>query len=165
MEIVLLRRDRRFRDLGLRWSLRDCGVGVLLCGAAFVCALVAATCLEVFHYFAYGGLLNRRSAREFWAHPGLGALPYFWLTPIFEEIIVRAYLMTEILELTGSSALAVAVSVLVQASYHLYYGWLTASMIAFVFLVFALYYARYRRALPVIVAHELYDLIALIRLW
>jgi len=35
----------------------------------------------------------------------------------FEELVVRAYLMTEVMELTGSSALAVALSVGVQFAY------------------------------------------------
>jgi membrane protease YdiL (CAAX protease family) len=162
---VLLRRGRRFRDLGLQWSLRDCGVGVILCIAGIVCSWVGVMSLQIFHGIAYGGVLRGHSGRDFWAHPGINGIPYLILTPFFEEMIVRAYLMTEILELTGSSVLALGISVLLQVSYHLYYGWFGALMLAFVFLVFALYYVRYRRALPVIVAHELYDLIAFMRLW
>jgi Type II CAAX prenyl endopeptidase Rce1-like len=81
-----------------------------------------------------------------------------------EDVDVRAYLMTELVGPTGSSALAIAVSVLVQTLYHLYYGWFGAACLAFPFLVFALYCTRYRRALPVIVAHEVWDLISLIRI-
>ena len=72
--------------------------------------------------------------------------------------------MTEIKELTGSSVLAIALSVVFQASYHLYYGWVGALSIGFLFLVFAIYYARYKRAEPIIVAHAVFDLYALIRL-
>jgi membrane protease YdiL (CAAX protease family) len=162
---VLRRRGLRFRDLGLQWSVRDCGMGVLVCIAAYACAFAAATNLAIYHYFASGSALKGNTARQFWAHPGLGALPYLLVAPFFEEMIVRAYLMTEIRELTGSAALAVAVSVLVQASYHLYYGWAGVVTVASGFLVFALYYARFRRALPVIVAHELYDLIGFLRMW
>jgi membrane protease YdiL (CAAX protease family) len=87
------------------------------------------------------------------------------LNPFFEELIVRAYLMTEVLDLTGSSSLAVALSVAVQFSYHLHYGWVEAISLSFQFLVFALYYALSRRALPVIVAHSLFDISDLVRLW
>jgi membrane protease YdiL (CAAX protease family) len=93
------------------------------------------------------------------------AIPLSLLNPFFEELIVRAYLMTEVIELTGSSTLAVALSVFVQFSYHLYYGWGGAISLAFFFLALALYYVRSRRALPVIIAHGLLDIYALIRLW
>jgi len=53
-------------------------------------------------------------------------IPFSLLNPFFEELIVRAYLMTEIMDLTGSAMLAIATSVLLQASYHLYYGWFGA---------------------------------------
>ena len=69
------------------------------------------------------------------------------------------------MDLTGSSTLAVVLSVFVQFSYHLYYGWGGAISLAFFFLPLALYYVRSRRALPVIVAHGLLDVYALIRLW
>jgi membrane protease YdiL (CAAX protease family) len=162
---VLARSGRRYRSLGLRWSFRDCGVGVLLAMGFVASMALAAVVVQLVHHWLYGAFLASPHAREFWAHPGIKLLPYLLLTPFFEEIIVRAYLMTEIMDLTGSSALAVIVSVVVQASYHLYYGWFGAFVIMFAFLVFALHYARYRRALPVIVAHELYDLVVFIHLW
>jgi membrane protease YdiL (CAAX protease family) len=73
--------------------------------------------------------------------------------------------MTEIIDLTGSSSLAIAVSVALQTSYHIYYGWWIALSLALQFLVFAISYALSRRALPIIVAHGLFDLRALVQLW
>jgi membrane protease YdiL (CAAX protease family) len=73
--------------------------------------------------------------------------------------------MNEVIDLTVSPALAVAFSVVVQFSYHLYYGWEGAIALSFQFLIFALYYARSRRALPVIVAHGISDIYGLLRLW
>ena len=84
-------------------------------------------------------------------------VPFLLLNPFFEELIVRAYLTTEIIELTGSSLLSVLGSVVVQTSYHLYYGWLGAISLSFLFLAFALYFARTRKALPLIVAHGAFD--------
>jgi len=162
---VLARRGRRIRDLGSRWSLRDCGVGLLVAVAAYTSCIAGGTVLQTIHYLMAGDMVTGSSSGALFAHPGLPGVPYFLLNPFFEELIVRAYLMTEIVELTGSTALAIVVSVVVQISYHLYYGWFGASCLGFTFLIFALYYGRYRRALPVIVAHELYDSIGLIRIW
>jgi|SRR5712692_2859384 len=162
---VLSRRGRRFRDLGLRWSLRDVGVGLIVTAVSFLSYLVGSIVLQTIHFAMYGTLVTGHAARAIFTSPSTAAVPFFLLSPFFEELIVRAYLMTEIVELTRSATLAVIVSVAVQVSYHLYYGWLGALSIGCQVLIFALYYARWHRALPVIVAHGLFDLYGLIRLW
>ena len=64
------------------------------------------------------------------------AVPYSLLNPFFEELTVRAYLMSEVQDLTGSMNLAAFLSVVVQFSYHLYYGWTGAIALSFQFLIF-----------------------------
>ena len=162
---VLSRHGRRFRDLGLQWSLKDVGVGLIVTVASALSYIVGALLLQLAHYSVYGDLAPSRSSSGFFANPSpLAALPFILLNPFFEELIVRSYLMTEITELTGSVTLAVALSVIVQASYHLYYGWWVALSMGFLFLIFAVYYARWHRALPIIVAHGLFDLYGFIHL-
>jgi membrane protease YdiL (CAAX protease family) len=162
---VLARRSRGIRDLGLRWSFRDVGVGLLLAGVSFAAYVMGSLVVQIIHYTIYGAFATGPTGATFFSHPGPWAVPFTLLNPFFEELIVRAYLMTEVADLTGSSALAVAASVLFQSSYHLYYGWAGATSIAFMFLALSLYYARSRRALPIIVAHTFFDIYAIIRLW
>ncbi len=162
---VLSRRNLGFRDLGLRWLLQDVGVGLLVAGVSYVAYIFGSMVVHVVHYAIYGSLATSPTGKDFFAHPGVAVLPFAFLNPFFEELIVRAYLMTEVLDLTGSSLLAVGLSVAVQFSYHLYYGWAGAIALSFQFLILALYYARSRRALPIIVAHGFFDISALIRLW
>ena len=161
---VLRRSGRRLLDIGLQWSLRDVGVGLLVAvvGAAFY--FFGAILLQAIHFAIYRSFASGPSVRNFFSKPTWAAVPYFLLSPFFEELVVRGYLMTEIRGLTGSAAMAVVVSVAVQTSYHLYYGWWVALSIGFMFLAFSLYYARWRRALPVIAAHEFFDLLMLLRL-
>jgi len=92
------------------------------------------------------------------------AIPFALLNPFFEELIVRAYLMTEVLDLTGSATLAVFLSVGIQTSYHLYYGWERALSLSFGFLILALYYLRKRQAFPLITAHAVNDVLGILRL-
>lgn len=162
---VLSRRGLRFNSLGLRWSIRDVGVGLLVVGVAIAAYILGSALIQWLHYAAYGSFAKETSGREFFAHPSLVFLPFVVLNSFFEELIVRAYLMSEVLALTGSRIGAVLASVVFQSSYHLYYGWAGAASISFLFLSFALYYVRSRRALPIIVAHGLFDLYALFRLW
>ena len=84
------------------------------------------------------------------------------VNPFFEELIVRAFLISEATLLTGSSGLAVILSVLLQTSYHLYQGIPNAVGDGLVFLVFSVYYAKTRRLWPVIFAHLWLDLFAVI---
>jgi membrane protease YdiL (CAAX protease family) len=161
---VLSRRGRRFADLGLRLSLRDVGVGLLVAAVSYAAYGLGHTLVQTIHHVMYGSFAAGPTGKDFFAHPSVLAIPFSLLNPFFEELIVRAYLMTEVMELTGSSTLAVALSVGVQFSYHLYYGWVGAISLSFLFLVSALYYARSRRALPIIVAHGFFDAYALLRL-
>ena len=162
---VLSRRSLGFKDLGLRWSFRDVGVGLLVAAASYAAYIFGSIAVHLVHYAIYGSLAAGPTGKDFFAHPGLAALPFTLLNPFFEELIVRAYLMTEVFELTGSSLLAVGLSVAIQFSYHLYYGWARAITLSFVFLMLALFYDRTHRALPIIVAHSFFDITALIRLW
>lgn len=162
---VLSRRGRRFADLGLRWSLHDVVVGLLVAGVSYAAYGLGHTLVQTMYHLVYRTWPIGPTGKDFFAHPSVLAVPFSLLNPFFEELIVRAYLMTEVMELTGSSTLAVALSVGVQFSYHLYYGWVGAISLSFLFLVFALYCVRSRRALPVIVAHGFVDVYALLRLW
>ena len=162
---VLARRNLNFSRLGLRWSLRDLGSGA---GVTLLSYLAYALGYRVIHSLqlalfplAHSG----PSVHQLFGHPPLVALPYFFMNPFFEELIVRAYLMTEIADLTGSWTLAAVVSIVFQTSYHLYYGWAGALALSFQFCVFALYYAFTRKATPIIFAHGIFDIWGLIRLW
>ncbi len=94
---------------------------------------------------------------------GISALSvtFILLNPFFEELIVRAYTMSEMIRLGGSGWLAVLISVAVQMSYHLYQGAAGAITITIIFTVFSIYYVRTRRVVPLILAHLGYDLHAL----
>lgn len=161
---ILYKNGRRFRDIGLRWAFRDIGTGVAVLLVSLLTVIVALVPLFLFYRHFYGTFPAHHKASEFFGHFTFWALPYFLIGPFFEELIVRAYLMTEIRELTGSAAFSVLVSVALQGSYHLYYGWWGALAVSLMFLVYALYYSRWRRAWPVIIAHELFDIFALTRL-
>jgi membrane protease YdiL (CAAX protease family) len=140
-------------------------VGFLVTGVSLAAYILGSTVIQLFHHAAYGSFANGPDGRAFFAHPSIVFIPFTLLNPFFEELIVRAYLMTEVFALTSSRTRAILTSVLVQSSYHLYYGWAGVASLSFLFLAFALYYMRSRRVLPVIVAHGLFDLYALSRVW
>lgn len=159
---VLSRHKLRFRDLGLRWGVRD----ILSAPAVTLGAYLAYYAAHPLVRFIER-MLSIPSSSNCLANypiPMLSALPFFLLNPFFEELIVRAYLMSEIKQLTGSSTLAVIVSAAVQTSYHLGYGPNVFVGLFFAFLVFSVWFARTKRITPVILAHEFIDLDWFLRL-
>jgi membrane protease YdiL (CAAX protease family) len=96
---------------------------------------------------------------------GISALSiaYACLNPFTEELIVRGYTISEVLDLGANRTLAVLISVLVQLSYHLYQGFVNVLWLMPMFVVFSIYYVRSRRILPIIIVHLAMDLLAILR--
>ncbi len=95
---VLSRRKLSFKDLGLRWSIKDVGVGLLLGFGSYISYLFGSILLNRFIMAMFGHPLKAPSGSQFFGYPGIVAVPYLLFSPFFEEMIVRAYLMTEIVE-------------------------------------------------------------------
>jgi membrane protease YdiL (CAAX protease family) len=162
---ILSRRKVRFADLGLRWSFGDLTNGVGLVIGSYCAYYVGYIVVYAIHHAIFGAAHSAMTTYAIFGHMGIAAIPFVLVNPFFEELIVRAYLMTEVKELTGSATLSAALSVFVQTAYHLYYGWEGALSLGFLFLAFAVYYSKTRKATPIIVAHGAFDLIALFRMW
>ena len=76
---------------------------------------------------------------------------------ILEEVIVVGYLMTRLRELGWRVGAIVAGSALLRGSYHLYQGFGAFVGNAVMGVVFALFFLRAKRVLPLIVAHAILD--------
>jgi membrane protease YdiL (CAAX protease family) len=160
---VLSKQGRSIRSLGLgfRWGDPIRAIGVMIL-AAFALALV--------HFIVRGlgqlfGVMPdlRHVADVGWKEHSISELIHDIASPIDEEVLVRGYLMTEMIELGKPVGLAVLASVVLQASYHLYYGLGTAVSLSGSFLVLALYFSWSRRLMPVLLAHLLWDVLIYFR--
>jgi membrane protease YdiL (CAAX protease family) len=162
---VLSRRRMRLGDLGLRWSFGELGTGLAVAVVSYLTYAAGYILVHSLHGVFFSSSTSGLTPLQAFGHPSIIAIPFILLNPFFEELIVRAYLMTEVRNLTGSWTLSAALSILVQFSYHLYYGWERAISVSFLFLVFSIYYARTRKATPIIIAHGVFDILAMARLW
>lgn len=159
VSITLWSRTAKWRDLGLRWSVREVVfIGPLLALGAYCAYWVSYHAAVAIHNAVWPEVPFTTEPTIWYGHPGLLLILFNLVNPFCEELIVRVFLMTEILELTGSWILAAVLSAVIQASYHIYYGMIVALALCFQFLVFSLFYARWRRATPLIVAHGVFDL-------
>ena len=159
--VLYFRQGRKLSELGLDFKWIDLPKGASLFLIAFACYWLSYS----LHIFGHASLYSPRSAGIFAATSLWLLIPFLCLNPFFEEVLVRGYLMTEIVELRSSKLAAVLVSVAIQTSYHVHYGVSDALCLGVGLAVFAVYYAGERRLVPVIVAHWLWDLTGLIGAW
>lgn len=166
---VLFRQGRSLRDIGLSFTWKDLPRSLLL-------ALVAVVVSWVWAWTLYYGVIAvtghppqtkagnmgfLQGGAESWTlYP---ILVYVLVNPWMEELLVRAFVMTEVRALTGRVGAAVAASVAVQVGYHFYQGVYPALSYLLLFLTFSLYYVRSGRIFPVILAHLYFDIAALLR--
>ena len=159
---ILQRRSKTFRGLGLRWSLKEVAFGCLL----FVGGGIAYGILHWLIHVLMAALnwplgpQPNVSVMLYGSRVAVMAIVSDLLNPFYEELIVRAFVMTEVKALTNNLALAIAASVLLQTSYHFYQGAPAALSHFGTFLVFALYYAKTNRIGAPVAAHLLLDLSA-----
>ena len=81
---------------------------------------------------------------------------------VLEEFVVVGYLMTRLRELGWRTWYAIAASALLRGSYHLYQGIGAFVGNALMGAVFALFFHRTRRVVPLVIAHALLDVAAFV---
>ena len=99
------------------------------------------------------------------------ALPLVWWTvPVLllsavqnaflEEVVVVGYLLNRLREISWSMPVVVAASALLRGSYHLYQGFGGFIGNTIMGTVFALFFIRFKRVGPLIIAHTILDCVA-----
>jgi membrane protease YdiL (CAAX protease family) len=81
---------------------------------------------------------------------------------VLEEVLVTGYLLTRLRRLGVNPWLAVLISATLRGSYHLYQGFGGFLGNAVMGLIFGTLFLRWRRCLPMIIAHTLIDGVAFI---
>ena len=81
---------------------------------------------------------------------------------LLEEVVAVGYLSERLRELRWRDPLVVAASALLRGSYHLYQGWGPFAGNVVMGLVFAEYYRRRRRVMPLVVAHAIMDVVVFV---
>ncbi len=160
---VLFRQGRGFSELGLAFNWLDIPISLLLAITSTIAFDICYALLTRARHSVVGQPVDSAAQTQTYIDAGLaiGPILFVLLNPFYEELIARAYLMTEVKALSGSGTLAVVISVAIQILYHLYQSVTGAISVGMGFLVFALYYVRYRRITPIILAHMYLDMLAL----
>jgi membrane protease YdiL (CAAX protease family) len=162
LSYILVRQGRRWRDLG--WSPKAIDIPIAVC--LFMVAYAAAIAALAGSQHIYRGETGHwPPSRPLHLALGRSGLSIFLVcvNPLFEEMIVRAYAMSEISAVSGNRFLAIVSSLALQLSYHLYQGLTGCVALTAIFTVFAVYYSVVRRIVPIVLAHLIFDIIILFR--
>jgi membrane protease YdiL (CAAX protease family) len=81
---------------------------------------------------------------------------------LLEEVVGVGYLLQRLQELGWPVAAAIGAHALLRGSYHFYQGFGGFVGNAVMGVVFALFYLRYRRVMPLVIAHSLLDVVAFV---
>jgi membrane protease YdiL (CAAX protease family) len=162
--VALRRQGRSLRDLTLSFSWKDLPESLLLAIGSYIVFIQVSLLLFYGYYVFTGRSLDAtpQNIEHLKAKITLAAVLLMLVNPFYEEIIARAYVITEVRFLTGSRVIAVLVSVVLQSAYHLYQGTISALLIAVTFTVFSIYFVMRGKILPVILAHMYFDFLALL---
>ena len=152
-------RNWTFARIGLRPSRIDTLIGVGLAAATYACSVVIWIALSAANlqptYLGGGSSLVK----------GGLVLPVViaasCLNSVYEEVFVCGYLITAARE-QGKLSWGVNASIAIRLAYHLYQGGMGVIGIIPFGLICAVWYARTARLWPVMVAHAMIDLTALL---
>src|SRR5947209_5426075 len=159
---VLRRQRRTVRTIGMSFHWTDPLAGAALAAGGLFLSTMLSIVIRNASFLMTGIFGELRNPRVIFAGltPAL-FLVYMMASSVFEETVVRGFLMTEITGLGRPVWMAALASVVLQTSYHVYYTIPGALSLSGIFIVFALYFARARRLLPVIIGHACVDLVAM----
>jgi membrane protease YdiL (CAAX protease family) len=160
LAVHLMARDRSLPALGLR-PVRP---GFDLATGAGLAALIGLPGLGLY-------LAARALGLAVEVVPaGLGHV--WWATPVLvlsaiqnaalEEVVVVGYLVTRLRQIGWALPAVVLTSALLRGSYHLYQGYGGFAGNAVMGVIFALFFLRFRRVGPLIVAHACIDTVAFV---
>ncbi|KEQ21798.1 CPBP family intramembrane glutamic endopeptidase [Paenibacillus tyrfis] len=154
---VLHRQGRSLKDIGFEFRKTDIFHGVLLYLVLYFVVIIAVTISPNFLQAPQNvDFLRTKMTLSYFA--------FIVINPFFEELIVRAYTMTELSFWIKKEEITVLASTIIQTSYHLYQGLIPALYTGIVFFVFSIYFAKTKKIVPVIMVHLLLDLTAISQL-
>jgi membrane protease YdiL (CAAX protease family) len=137
---------------------RDVGRGVVL--AALIGGAGLGLYLAAFHLGVSLNVVPEALPAVWWRFPVL--LLSAIQNGLLEEVLVIGYLLLRLDQLGWAPAAAIACSALLRGSYHLYQGLGGFLGNAAMGVIFALLYLRWRRVMPLVIAHSLIDATAFI---
>ena len=146
---ILKNRGYKIDDLGLRFSWNQIGYAFLLYYLLLISSHLIPSIIKVIDPFFYGVITNQITTKE--TESLLSITLILLLDPIQEELFLNGYLFKRLENL--NPRIIIFISLAIRVSYHTYQGWNSLFFTLPFGLVVTLYYSRYKKLWPVILAH------------
>jgi membrane protease YdiL (CAAX protease family) len=161
---ILKKNNRSYSEIGLKlkfeWKDLLFGLGLMI--SAIIINAILLNIINIISPETYKQAINPQNV-DFLKTNLTGFLFIIVIVfPVQEELIVRGFTMSEIFNLTSNKSLAVAISVMIQFSYHIYQGLIPALMLLPFFIIVSIYFVKTGNLNPVILAHIFIDLMGVI---
>lgn len=143
-------RNWKFQDFNLDFTFKMIGIAILLVLTREVLGAVIASSLKSF------GILNPEIIKSPIISLQTNIVSILLITivnSIYEEVILIGYLFKRLEKLHFNYI--ILISLIIRASFHTYQGWDNMPMVFILALVFGAYYAKYRKLMPLILAHAI----------
>lgn len=154
--------DRRSVRTRLGWD-RETWLGSLMWGAVLA-AVIGLPGLALYYLGRELGITTEIVASAldtyWWTVPVLVAKAA--MNGILEEVIVVGFLMTRLQRFGWSAPAVIGTSALLRGSYHLYQGFGQALGNVVMGVIFALWFQRTGRVVPLVIAHTILDIVSFV---
>ncbi|NOU68761.1 CPBP family intramembrane metalloprotease, partial [Paenibacillus sp. LMG 31461] len=155
--VVVKKQGRDYKDIGFEFRKSDVLHGILLFFGIYIIYIIALAISPNFGQTPKNIDFLKTNVSIFY-------LLFIIINPFFEELIVRAYAITEAKYLLKNEEISVLISTVIQTSYHLYQGLIPALYAGIMFFAFSIYFVKSMRIIPVIIVHLLFDFITMLEL-
>ena len=161
---VLSNQERNLKSIGFSFKWSDIPLSVAIVIFSYIIFVIANISFHKIYFFINGHEFNKIEFKNPYIQSGLTifSLMLVLINPFYEELIVRAYTITELMDLTNSKFIAIFFSSILQSLYHLYQGGASAFSLFLLFTFNSIYFAKTKRIWPLILAHLYFDLLALL---
>lgn len=158
----LLRQGRTPLALGLTWRWSDLGVTILLLLISHFVHVASHYALSDVYYTVTGRVLDLAAQRPI-TPAGEPTIPLSYpllvlVNPIFEELVERGYVISELRWLTKRPYVGVVANLVINRVSHLYQGPLAVLRDVPLTLLWSWYYVRWHRLTPLILMHLVLDM-------
>ena len=143
----LKKRNWTLKDFNLDFTLKMIGVAILL---VVVREMIGAILLQILYSLS---IFNKTIDKSFILiqsnifSTGLIVI----VNSIYEEVLLTGYLFKRFEKYHPS--LVIIFSFIIRASYHTYQGWTKLPMVFIMALIFGVYYIKFKKLWPIIIAH------------
>ncbi len=148
---ILFKRNYRFSDFDFEFSFKLLGVAIIL---FLIVKYTYGSIFLILKHFIKTDTLNYLKFK--YSAGTVSVISVLVINSFYEEFLLNGYLFKILANY--KSKFIILLSVGLRMSYHTYQGWIGLVSVLVIGIVFSLYYFKYAKLWPIIIAHGLINL-------